>query len=153
MVIVPFSFCGCQWQGWQQPQSTFQRLAHGRCAYSEMPVAERDELSSAVACSIHHWMQGCGPRRNQQMESHYLDDQAPLIRSCGCASYGDTEEEELERMRQVPRQACSQRQERALSSMPWLILEAVHSAYAKNINIFHYTASFGVDGGWFRGWF
>lgn len=52
------------------------------------------------------------------MESHYLDDQAPLIRSCGCASYGDTEEEELERMRQVPRQACSQRQERALSSMP-----------------------------------
>lgn len=71
--MVPFPFCGCQRHGPQQHQSTFQRLAHTGCAYSEVPVADRDELSSAVAWSIHHWIQGSGPRWNQQMESHYLD--------------------------------------------------------------------------------
>lgn len=104
MVIVLFFFCGCQWQGQQQPQSAFQRLAQGGCAYSEVPVAERDELSSAVAWSIHHWAQGRGPRRNQQKESHYLDDQASLIWSCGRASYRDTRQEEMEGMRQVEHQ-------------------------------------------------
>ncbi len=101
MVIVLFCFCGCQWQGQQQPQSAFQRLAHGGCAYSEVPVAERDELSSAVAWSIHHWTQGRGPKRNQQKESHYLDGQAALIWSCGCASYRDTGRRQMEGMRQV----------------------------------------------------
>lgn len=41
-------------QGQQQPQSAFQRLALGECAYAEVPVAERDELSGTVAWSIHH---------------------------------------------------------------------------------------------------
>lgn len=76
-------FCVCisKTRGQQQPQSAFQRLALGECAYAEVPVADRDELSGTVAWSIHHWTQGHGPRRNQQKEIHYLDDQASLISS------------------------------------------------------------------------
>lgn len=51
-------------EGEQQPQSTFQRLAQGGCAYSEVPVAERDELSGAVARSIHH--PHAGPRTQEE---------------------------------------------------------------------------------------
>lgn len=88
--MVLFSFCGCQRpEQQQQQQSTIQRLDSGGCAYSEVPVAERDELSNAIAWSIHHWIWGHRPGRNQQMEGHYLDHLAPLISSCSCTS-GDT---------------------------------------------------------------
>lgn len=76
MVIVLFSFRGCQRPEPQQHQSTFERLVRGGCAYSEVSVAERDELSNAIACSIHHWIWGHG------LES---TDGGPLLRSPGCS--------------------------------------------------------------------
>lgn len=63
------------------PKVHFRDWPMGECAYSEVPVAERDELSSAVARSIYHTTQGHGPRRNQQKKSHYLDDHPSLISS------------------------------------------------------------------------
>lgn len=75
MVIVLFSFCGCQRPAQQQHQSTIQRLGCGGCAYSEVPVAERDELSNAIAWSIHHWIWG-----HIREES---TDGGPLLRSPG----------------------------------------------------------------------
>lgn len=47
-----------------------------RCAYSEVPVAERDELSNAIARNIHHWIQG--PRAGEEST-----DGGPLLRSPG----------------------------------------------------------------------
>lgn len=66
--------CGCQRPEPQQHQSTFERLVRGGCAYSEVSVAKRDELSNAIACSIHHWIWGHGPEST---------DGGPLLRSPG----------------------------------------------------------------------
>lgn len=82
MVTVLFSFCGCQAA---TPKHISKRLAHGGCAYSEVPCGW--ELWAVQCCCMEHTSlrasQGCGPRTNQQMESHYLDDQASLIWSSG----------------------------------------------------------------------
>lgn len=40
----------------------FGGLVSGGCAYSEVPVAQRDELSAAVTRSIHH---GAGPQTQE----------------------------------------------------------------------------------------
>lgn len=44
----------------------FGGLVSGGCAYSEVPVAQRDELSAVVTRSIHHPVLGRRPRRIQQ---------------------------------------------------------------------------------------
>lgn len=99
-MVIELFFFGCQWQ---QPQSAFQRLAQGGCAYSELlwpremscPVALHGAYITGRRCR--------GPRRNKQKESHYLDDQASLISSCDWASYGDTGRGQMEGMRLVER--------------------------------------------------
>lgn len=112
MVIVLFSLCGCQRPEPQRHQSTFERLVHGGCAYSEVSVAERDELSKAIPWSIHHWIWGHGLESTDG--GPLLTSQAPLIWSCGCTSYGDTCQNET---RLAPAT-------RAFSSPPGIIPEA-----------------------------
>lgn len=154
VIVLFFFFCGCQLQTGgaegkqrQQPQSAFPRLAQGGCAYSEVPVAERDELSGAVAWSIHHWSQGRGLRRNQQKEGHYLDDQASLIWSCGWASYKDSGQQQIGGMRQVDhwgRLAVIWGESTLFNAM--IDLEAVHSAYAIKYRYFPLYSVF--QSGW-----
>ena len=141
MVIVLLLFCGCQWEGRQRPQSAFQRLVLGGCAYSEVPVAERDELSGAVAQSIHHWMQ----RLWTQEES---TERKPLLRWLGFSDLimwlcklwtnwtGANGEQETGGAPPPPPPPPSQTRRGALSSTPSLILNIQH--IPTNITLLHH---------------
>lgn len=100
MVIVLSFLCWCQRQGQQQPQSAFQRLA--QCLLIQRCLWMR-EMSCPLPLHGAYITErrGRAPGRNQQKESHYLDDRASLIWSCGWASYRDSGQEQMEGMRQV----------------------------------------------------
>lgn len=81
-----------------------------KCAYSEMPVTERDELSDAVARSIHHWVHTAALRTKQESTDEKKeekknpqcsDDQPALMGLCG----GSAELRRWEGRKQAGRQA------------------------------------------------